>query len=1469
MADAQKRIDFVVSLNGAKLTEQQIKDLEAEFINLHDQGVITKKTLDSVTQSLRGTGQAAKGGKEKVQKYAEGFDELAKALSVANKELREQAQLAAAAGSTTPIKDVAARLPIGEAKEYIATQEAMGATAVQVARETVRSAEAATKAEKAAYDKRLNTVRQYVSNRVAYAKQEAEAVQRQRSQEAGQYLNTLRSQIAFRVNYAKQEAEAQERQATATRNASQATNNMATGSLPRLRYALYDVSTTLAIAGAAMTALGVATVGTSIKMDRQFADVIRTVGTYTDDTGRRSAALRREFNELFSSIPASWGALSEIGTLAGQLGIAERNVANFTNLVAKFATVTDVSVEQSATAFGRLSQLLKVPASEYENLGSSILAVGVDSVATESQIINTSAQIAAMGNFAGFSADEVFGLSAALASLGTQPELSRGVITRLFTKISVAISDGGERLENFGRVAGMTGSQFATAWGENASDALYEFLDGLGQIEASKSVSVLNDLGITAARDVPTILRLAQNSDLLARSLAVAAQGYAEGSILQEQYGVIADTVAEKLTLLRNNFQLFVDSVGASNGVLGSVVDMLSELLKIATGIIDNPVSAWFLGVGVAIVTLAGVTAVLVGGVTRGAASMLAMATAARELGVSSAGTAFSMRALWQEMTIVQGVTASTAVGVKALKGALISTGFGAVAVLVGTLAGAFIELADSSRSAEDAARSFFGGDYSGFSEAIQADTEAWKENKKAWEENEKSVRTYEPEVRKVTDASKDATEATSTWVGVQEVAGDVADGTTQAIKRQTIAFGENADAWIRNALVQNESIQKIANDPVARQGLEEIGLNWNDFIVAGLEGGSQGIEEYMDTLMKNSANVSMENRQAFLDAWSNLSDAGDAIGFVVDQELLLAETQDYLGGSTKQMEGDFQNAEETISDLTDGLFDLINGELAVIGSTYDLGAALQENGLVFDQFSVGGRANIEALKSAIEGAADAAGGDANQFSAFVAQIVNDLVAMGAVGVQQLDFVRAALGAGDPGVVENTQAAAILAGQLAAGYQDTARAAQSTARSTRSAQKEIRTLSDYVSDLGGLFRDAFDFRFGFGQAKDTVLGNLASIRESFEDARQSVYDLRLEIQGYRSDILGLKANETILTTQLSVAREYGDTVREQKILAELSQITTDLAEKESELAKAKKEVAAAQQEATPSLTGNTKAAQDQRAAVLDLLQSYQDQIVAYANTGASQSEVEEYSRRLRREFESQLTQLGYNRAEIKKYSASFQDMTRIIQRLPRNITVKVDASTDPASRALREFLAKERKSAASSPITIPVRTKVDKTAAASLGRLLEYTALAKQYEAAYNKSASPYALENWKFYAGKIADGDYWGGGYTGPGGTYEPAGTVHRGEYVIPKRDVNQSTGLPYADALARLTRGLPGRSSYAGGGFVQPKYPTTMMVELSPLDRQLLAAAGNTQVSIDGQVIASATNRSNARTNRIGAGL
>jgi hypothetical protein len=85
-------------------------------------------------------------------------------------------------------------------------------------------------------------------------------------------------------------------------------------------------------------------------------------------------------------------------------------------------------------------------------------------------------------------------------------------------------------------------------------------------------------------------------------------------------------------------------------------------------------------------------------------------------------------------------------------------------------------------------------------------------------------------------------------------------------------------------------------------------------------------------------------------------------------------------------------------------------------------------------------------------------------------------------------------------------------------------------------------------------------------------------------------------------------------------------------------------------------------------------------------------------------------------------------------------------------------------------------------------------------------------------------------FGGSNKKGNYDTGGYTGDGGKHEPAGIVHRGEYVIPQEGVNNPTIAPILTifemarrnkSLAKLDMGSLVRSgsqsgSYSGGGYV-----------------------------------------------------
>lgn len=107
-------------------------------------------------------------------------------------------------------------------------------------------------------------------------------------------------------------------------------------------------------------------------------------------------------------------------------------------------------------------------------------------------------------------------------------------------------------------------------------------------------------------------------------------------------------------------------------------------------------------------------------------------------------------------------------------------------------------------------------------------------------------------------------------------------------------------------------------------------------------------------------------------------------------------------------------------------------------------------------------------------------------------------------------------------------------------------------------------------------------------------------------------------------------------------------------------------------------------------------------------------------------------------------------------------------------------------------------------------------------------------------------------------------GGYTGQGGVSEVAGVVHRGEYVIPKAQVNQTTGLPYADALGRLMSGAPSRTVTPA---VSSGQTGSSIVSLSAGTIQAIAQATGKAIYLDGRMIADASAKVYSQQNTVGA--
>ena len=867
----------------------------------------------------------------------------------------------------------------------------------------------------------------------------------QKSQQA-QFNASAKAQIAYAAQVQRLNGVYGDN--TAQLQANIAAQNKHFQSLSNTRYALYDAAQAYIGLAGAMGGPAIAAITFNTVFEKSFSSVRRT----TLVTGQELESLRADLVALSTSMPTSFDSLAQIATIGAQLGVATRDIENFTKLVSQFSATTNVSVEETSKGLGRLAQLTKTAGYEYENLGSAIYQVGVTSVATEKEILDMASEIATSGNLAGFANYQIVALAGALASLGVQPEAARGSLMRIFNTIETGATSGGEKLEKLAQISGMTSAEFAKTWGSDAQAAFTAFVNGLSNIQkqGGNTNSVLKDLGVSAVRDIRTMEILANNTGIYANALKESESAYASGTALQEGYAIQMQNLADKMVILGNVLKAIADSVGQGFApILLSAADAAKRLADAFLLIVNNPVGKFFAGLavgvaaaGAAALAWQGIMALVKAGVIaltvsfqgiRENASLLsgglveltreflntsyAMAgtnAAARSTGTTLAATAteayVAQRALEGSG---QGARLATA-AMKGFKLTLASTGVGLALMAIPEIIN---QIGEAFKSNSEKAQDFFGS-FDNLDSAIAKDTEIWKENGE-------SIRTIKGEV---SDAAAKTTEYSSVVSDAgltQKSFGGETDTATAAIKNQTIALGANSKAAYVNYLAQNKDFSDAYTQ--SREELKKLGFDMSTYLDATLKGtGEAYIQSLRSKLVDlrdaaemapvgaGSTRTQQENEQikryrdliGLLDRMSQGSAQLDTKSReLANSQLFAADAGVDLTGGLKQ-EGD--TAGETagkLSELVAESTKTVSATVSIQKAVYDLTSSLAENGNAFTSYTEAGRNNLDALSSTLETLAKSAGDNTDEFAANLIGVVETLQASGTEITGELDYL--------------------------------------------------------------------------------------------------------------------------------------------------------------------------------------------------------------------------------------------------------------------------------------------------------------------------------------------------------------------------------------------------------------------------------------------------------------------------------
>jgi TP901 family phage tail tape measure protein len=311
-------------------------------------------------------------------------------------------------------------------------------------------------------------------------------------------------------------------------------------------------------ASAAMLGIGVAAavgvgmaVNESIQFESAFAGVEKTI----DGTAAEMEVLREGIRDMAKVMPATREEIAGVAEAAGQLGVKKDAILDFSKVMVDLGETTDMSAEEAAIALARLSNITQMTEDDYDNLGSAIVDLGNKGASTEREIVDMALRIAGAGHQVGMSEADILGLSSALASVGIEAEAGGSAISKVMVEIAMAVADGGEELESFAQVAGMSSEEFAKAFEEDAAGAIVAFVSGLGRVseEGGNVFGVLEQLGITEVRMRDMLLRAAGAGDLMAESLVTANTAWTENNALTDEAAKRYETTEAQIQMLRNN----------------------------------------------------------------------------------------------------------------------------------------------------------------------------------------------------------------------------------------------------------------------------------------------------------------------------------------------------------------------------------------------------------------------------------------------------------------------------------------------------------------------------------------------------------------------------------------------------------------------------------------------------------------------------------------------------------------------------------------------------------------------------------------------------------------------------------------------------------------------------------------------------------------------------------------------------
>ncbi len=313
----------------------------------------------------------------------------------------------------------------------------------------------------------------------------------------------------------------------------------------------------------------VAAVGTvimPIKVAMDFETSMAEVRKVVDfDTPQQFKQMGDDLLQMTHRIPMAGRELAQIAASGGQLGIARKDIAGFTETVAKMSVAFDMAADQAGDSMAKLANVYKIPIAQIGRLGDAINHLSNSSPAKASDLVNTLGRVGGVAKQFGLTELQTASLANAFISLGKTPEIAGTAINGMLTKLSTADRQG-SKFQRTLKNMGISAQELKANIAKNGEQALVDFLKQLNKLPKAEQMGALVDLfGLEYADDVAV---LAGNIEAYEKSIRALKETGSDGKPLfagsmDKEFAARSATTANNVQLLKNQLMHLAISIGS------------------------------------------------------------------------------------------------------------------------------------------------------------------------------------------------------------------------------------------------------------------------------------------------------------------------------------------------------------------------------------------------------------------------------------------------------------------------------------------------------------------------------------------------------------------------------------------------------------------------------------------------------------------------------------------------------------------------------------------------------------------------------------------------------------------------------------------------------------------------------------------------------------------------------------------